>query len=146
MRITIWNALLPSPLPEGPGLIRDETGAQTLLGYVVDIRGDTAQCHLDLGPQHGNRHGGLHGGIMACLLDNAMGYAAALAFDPSARPTVTTLSMTTNYLAPATEGRVTAEGVVSGGGRSTLYTQGALRDAGGTLLATATGVYKRIKS
>lgn len=137
---------MPSLLPDGPGIIRDETGAQTLLGYVVDVRDGVARCHLDLGPQHGNRHGGLHGGIMSCILDNAMGYAAALAFDPDARPTVTTLSMTTNYLAPAKGGRVTAEGTVTGGGRSTLYTESRLRDQEGKLLATACGVYKRIKT
>lgn len=132
--------------PEGPGIIRDETGAQTLLGYVVDIRSDEARCHLEIGPQHGNRHGGLHGGIIACMLDNAMGYAAALVFDPNGRPTVTTLSMTTNYVAPARGGRVTAQGTVSGGGKSTLYTNGELVDEEGRVLATATGVYKRIKT
>ena len=137
---------MPSPLPEGPNIIRDETGAQSLLGYVVDIRDGIARCHLDLEPQHGNRHGGLHGGIMSCLLDNAMGYAAALTFDPDARPTVTTLSMTTNYLAPAQDGRVTAEGSVTGGGRSTVFTHGTLRNEAGQMLATASGVYKRIKT
>ena len=132
--------------PEDPLIIRDETGAQTLLGYVVDLQEDKAQCHLEIGPQHGNRHGGLHGGIMACMLDNAMGYAAALEFDKGGRPTVTTLSMTTNFLAPARGGRVTAQGAVSGGGRSTLFTTGELIDAEGRVLATATGVYKRIKA
>jgi uncharacterized protein (TIGR00369 family) len=117
-----------------------------LLGYVVDIRDGVARCYLDIEAKHGNRHGGLHGGIISCVLDNAMGYAAALTFDPDARPTVTTLSMTTNYLAAAREGRVTAEGHVTGGGKSTLYTQGALKDSEGRLLATASGVYKRIKS
>lgn len=132
--------------PEGPGIIRDETGAQTLLGYVVDIREGVGRCHLEIGPQHGNRHGGLHGGIMACILDNAMGYAAALTFDKAGRPTVATLSITTNFLAPARAGGVTAEGYVTGGGKSTVYTEGRLIDQNGALLATASGVYKRIKS
>ncbi len=136
---------MTSALPD-PHLILDETGAQTLLGYIVDLSDGTARCHLDIAPQHGNRHGGLHGGIMCCMLDNAMGYAAALVFDPDARPTVATLSMTTNYTAPAREGRVTAQGKVSGGGRSIVYTEGTLTDADGAVLATATGVYKRIKA
>ena len=138
---------MPSPpLPDAPGVIRDETGAQTLLGYVVDIRDGVARCHLDIGPQHGNRHGGLHGGIVACILDNAMGYAAALEYDADARPTVATLSMTTNFVAAARGGRVTAEGAVSGGGKSTVYTEGRLFDEERRLLATASGVYKRIKA
>jgi len=126
-------------------VIRDETGAQTLLGYVVDLTDGVARTHLTLGPQHTNRHGGLHGGIMAALLDNAMGYAAALEFDPEATPTVMTVSMTTSYLAPVREGMVTATGTVTGGGKSILFVDGKLESETGTLLATASGVFKRIK-
>ncbi|MEO0865438.1 MAG: PaaI family thioesterase, partial [Pseudomonadota bacterium] len=127
--------------------IPDDTGAQTLLGYVVDIRDTdgTARCWLETGPQHGNRHGGLHGGIMACMIDNAMGYAAARSFDDSGRTRVHTLSMTTNFVAPAGGGTVHAVGRVSGGGRGTAFTEGEVVDADGRVLATATGVYKRVK-
>ncbi|MEM8578166.1 MAG: PaaI family thioesterase [Pseudomonadota bacterium] len=126
-------------------MIRDETGAQTLLGYVVDLTDGVARSILDIGPQHTNRHGGLHGGIMAAMLDNAMGYAAALRYDPDAIPTVMTVSMTTSYIAPVREGTVTATGTVTGGGRSILFVDGALTAEDGRLLATATGVFKRIK-
>ena len=137
---------MPSPPPE-PGIIRDETGAQTLLGYVVDLTtGDgVALCRLEIGAQHGNRHGGLHGGIIACMLDNAMGYAAALSFEGDTQTRVHTLSMTTNFVAPASKGRVTAKGVVTGGGRATVFAEGDLQDEEGRVLATATGVYKRVK-
>ena len=39
---------MPSLPPDQPGIIRDETGAQTLLGYVVDFtaRDGTAKCIL----------------------------------------------------------------------------------------------------
>ena len=129
------------------GIIRDETGAQTLLGYVVDLTaGDgVARCHLEIGPQHGNRHGGLHGGIIACMLDNAMGYAAALHADPAAPPRVTTVSMNTQFLAPAQNGRVTASGRVTGGGRSLVFVEGRIEAEGGRLLATASGVFKKLK-
>lgn len=126
-------------------LIRDETGAQTLLGYVVDLSDGTARSHLTIGPQHTNRHGGLHGGLMAALLDNAMGYAAALHFDPSAAPQVMTVSMTTSYLAPVRSGTVTASGTVTGGGRSLLFVDGHLHADDGRLLATASGIFKKIK-
>ena len=139
---------MPSLPPEGPGIIRDETGAQTLLGYVVDIRAadGTAKCWLDIGAQHGNRHGGLHGGIMSAMLDNAMGFAAARAGADDGSTKVATLTMTTNYLAPARTGVVVATGEVSGGGRATIFTEGRLEDENGTVLATASGVYKRVKS
>lgn len=131
-------------LPE-TGIIRDETGAQTLIGYVVDIRDGTARCHLDVGPQHGNRHGGLHGGIISCLLDNAMGFAATLFDDPAGQTRFLTISMTTQYVAPVQDGRVTARGTVTGGGQSTVFVEGRLVDQKDTLLATATGVYKKVR-
>lgn len=137
---------MPSPPPDPAGIIRDETGAQTLLGYVVDITaGDgTARCHLDIGPQHNNRHGGLHGGILSCMLDNAMGFAASQTGDAAGDTRFMTISMTTQYLAPAKAGRVTATGEISGGGRSIVFAEGAVTDAAGTVVATATGVYKRV--
>ncbi|MEM6374377.1 MAG: PaaI family thioesterase [Pseudomonadota bacterium] len=138
---------MPSPLPEAPGIIRDETGAQMLLGYVVDITaGDgTARCHLDIGPQHGNRHGGLHGGILSCMLDNAMGFAASLTGDDAGATRFMTLSMTTQYLAPAREGRVTAQGEVTGGGRSVVFAEAIVTDEAGAVIATGSGVYKRVR-
>ncbi len=136
---------MPSPLPDDPGIIRGETGAQTLLGYVVDIREGIARCHLDLEPKHGNRHGGLHGGIIACLLDNAMGYAAALKIDPTGATKVLTVSMSTQFMAPAQSGRVTAEGQVSGGGKNLLFVDGTLVDEENRTIATASGVFKRVR-
>jgi len=138
---------LPSLPPDMPGIIREETGAQTLLGYVVDITaGDgTALCHLDIGAQHTNRHGGLHGGIISCMLDNAMGFAASLTGDGAGETRFMTISMTTQYIAPVREGRVTAKGVIAGGGRSLVFAEGEVTDADGTVVATATGVYKRVK-
>ena len=130
------------------GIIRDETGAQTLLGYVVDIsaRDGKGRCHLDIGPEHGNRHGMLHGGVISCLLDNAMGYAASLSGDPEGQTKFLTVAMTTQYLASAGQDvRVTATGVVRGGGKSTVFVDGELREPDGRLLATSTGVYKRVR-
>lgn len=137
---------MPSPQPDRAGIIRDETGAQTLLGYVVDIsaRDSKARCLLDIGAQHGNRHGGLHGGIISCMLDNAMGYAASLTGGANGQMRVMTISMTTQYIAPVQGGRVVATGKVAGGGRSMFFTEGELTDEDGRVFATATGVYKRI--
>ncbi len=132
---------------QGPGIIKDETGAQTLLGYIVDLNSQNGvgRCVLDIGAQHGNRHGALHGGIIACLLDNAMGYGASVSVSADGASKFLTVSMTTQFLASAKEGRVVASGWVTGGGRSVLFAQGELHDDTGRLLATATGVYKRIR-
>ena len=146
MSIIIWSGLLPSQLPDTADIIRGETGAQTLLGYVVDIREGIARCHLELESKHGNRHGGLHGGIIACLLDNAMGYAAALELDPTGAAKVLTVAMNTQFLAPAQTGQVTAEGNVTGGGKNLLFVEGTLVDGDNRLLATATGVFTRVRT
>ncbi|ASM71091.1 MULTISPECIES: PaaI family thioesterase [Roseobacteraceae] len=133
-------------MTDGPEIIRDETGAQTLLGYVVDISADDGKgrCVLDIGAQHGNRHGALHGGIIACLLDNAMGYGAAVHTSKDGSDKFLTISMNTQFIAPALTGRVVATGKVTGGGRSLLFVEGELHHEDGRLLATATGVYKKV--
>lgn len=127
-------------------LIRDETGPQRLIGYVLDVgRPDrSARCWLDLDARHLNRHGVLHGGIATTLLDSVCGATASLTVDDTGRVPFLTISLTTQFLAPAHAGRVTAEGRVTGGGRSLLYIEGILQDEEERLLATATGVFKRV--
>ena len=134
--------------PGTPGLVMDGTGAQRLIGFVVDLRGGdgAARCHLDVDARHLNRHGVLHGGITATLLDAATGFAASLSVDPQARTLFLTVALDTHFLAPAREGRVTATGRVTGGGRRLLFAAGELRDASGGLIATATGVFKRAEA
>ncbi|QBX33551.1 PaaI family thioesterase [Paracoccus liaowanqingii] len=126
-------------------LIRDETGTQRLIGYVLDVSQSdkSARCVLDLDDRHLNRQGMLHGGLAATLLDSAMGATGSLTVDPSGRHPFTTLALTVNYLAPGRPGQVTAAGRVTGGGRSTLFIEGTLRHQDGTLIATATGVFRK---
>lgn len=128
-----------------PGIIRDETGAQSLIGYVLDVgRGDgRARCSLMIGPQHLNRQDTLHGGIAMAMLDNAMGATASLRVDDSGRQPFTTLSLTVNFLSPGLPGLVTAEGRITGGGRKTLFIDGVLTHEDGTEIARATGVFKQ---
>ena len=129
------------------GIIENETGTQRLVGYVLDVGGGDgrARCRLRLGPQHLNRHGVMHGGIAASLLDNALGATASLSVDPTGRAPFLTVTMTTQFLAPAREGAsLKAVGQLVGGGRSTLFVEGVLRDGEGRTVATATGVFKRV--
>ena len=128
-----------------PGLVVDETGAQRLIGFVVDLgRGDgTARARLEVGERHLNRHGVLHGGIVATLLDAASGFAASLSADPQARTLFLTVTLDTQFVAPARPGPVEATGRVTGGGRRLLFVAADLRCGDGTLLAASTGVFKR---
>lgn len=127
------------------GLIRDETGAQRLIGFVVDLRGDDgrARCWLDVGPKHLNRHGVLHGGVSTTLLDAASGFTASLSVDPAAAALFLTVTLDTQFLSPARAGRVTATGRVTGGGRRLVFVAADLVDEAGALVASSTGVFKR---
>lgn len=128
-------------------LIENETGAQRTLGYVLDVgRGDgSARCVLTVTEAHANRHGVLHGGIAAVLLDNAMGATGSLTVDDTGRAPFLTISLSTHFVAPAQVGsRLTATGRVTGGGRSLLFIDGRLETDDGTLIATASGVFKRV--
>lgn len=128
-------------------MIHDETGTQRLIGYVLDVDqpDGCARCILDLDDRHLNRQGILHGGLSATLLDSAMGATGSLSVDPTGRHPFTTLTLTMNYLAPGRPGRVTATGRITGGGRSTLFIEGQLRHQDGTLIATATGVFRKTR-
>lgn len=128
--------------------IRAETGAQRSLGYLIEIGHPDkgARCILDVTDAHTNRHDVLHGGIAATLLDNAMGATSSLTVDETGRVPFLTVSMTTQFLAPAFAGkRITATGQVTGGGRALLFLAAELVDQDARLIATATGVFKRAK-
>lgn len=128
-------------------VIEGETGTQRLIGYVLDVSDrDGAACILDLDDRHLNRQGILHGGLSATLLDSAMGATGSLTVDESGRHPFTTLALTVNFLAPGHAGRVTARGRVTGGGRATLFIEGTLRHEDSTLIATATGVFRKTKA
>ena len=91
----------------------------------------------------GNRNGILHGGAIATLLDTAMGYSGCWTGDETIRKTVT-LSLNVNYIAQARCQVVRATGHKTGGGRKTFFAESRLLDEDGTLVATATGVFRYI--
>ncbi len=147
MWTTIWSGLLPSQQPkeEEAGFIHGETGTQRLVGYIVDVRDPAhARCILDVTDDHLNRHGVLHGGIAVTLLDNASGSTGSLTVDATGKAPFLTVSMNTQFVGSGRRGRMTATGTVTGGGRSLLFISAELRHEDGTLVATSTGVFKRV--
>ncbi len=128
-------------------LIKNSTGTQKLIGYVVEVddSNQCAQTSLTLTDAHTNRHDVLHGGIAATLLDSAVGFTSSMYLDPVEKPPCLTISLTVNFVAAAFKGdTVTATGRISGGGRSILYGEGVLKDQNGKVIATASGVFKRV--
>ena len=129
------------------GIIENETGTQCLIGYVLDVGQPDrrARCRLTLTDAHLNRHGVVHGGIVATLLDNALGATASLTVDETGRVPFLTVTLTTSFIASAPAGAVlSAVGTVRGGGRSLLFLDGEVTDQEGTLIAQASGVFKRV--
>ncbi len=138
------TGLPPNPHPIDPALIEPDYPAQAHIGFELTGWAEGfARFELALGPHLMNRHGNLHGAIYAALLDSAMGFAGAYTGDPKNLQHTMTLSMTVNYLAPATGARIAAEGRVTGGGRKTFFTDAKLWDDSGRLAATATGTFKK---
>lgn len=137
------NSAPPEKIATGPD--GTASGAQDMIGYVIDFSTGQARVILDLGPRHCNRNGTLHGGIIAMLLDAAAGYAASLALSPEGNAPLVTVSLNTQFLAPCVSGRVISTGIHRGGGRSIIYADSELRDSDGNLLATGNGVFKAIR-
>lgn len=126
--------------------IRDETGTQRLVGYVLEVGhpDGCARCWLDLDERHLNRHNVLHGGIATTMMDNASGATGSLSVDASGLAPFLTISLNTQFIAPGMPGRVTAVGKITGGGRSLKYISSELHHEDGTLIAASTGVFKRV--
>ncbi|WP_170585214.1 PaaI family thioesterase [Ruegeria arenilitoris] len=133
-----------SARPEDDPRVR-RSGCQNAIGFEVDLSDPDgrARCHLTIRADHLNSQGILHGGVIAMLLDVACGNTASAWFDRDEHPLVLTLSLNTSYVAAVRQGRVTATGRATGGGRTLAYVTGELHGDDGTLIATAAGVFKR---
>ncbi|MBC7133452.1 MAG: PaaI family thioesterase [Roseovarius sp.] len=119
------------------------SGFQTHLGYrLLTWEPDFARMELPTGQHITNRQGLPHGGIHATLLDAAMGFAGCHTGDPARRQMALTLSLTINYLGQAQGARLIVEARRTGGGRTTFFAEGTVRDANGTTVATGTGVFR----
>ncbi|SIN99624.1 PaaI family thioesterase [Vannielia litorea] len=116
---------------------------QALMGFQVTGWGEgCARVELEPLDAVENRHGIPHGGALSVLLDTAMGYAGSYTGDAGNRLMSMTLSMTVNFQGQARGTRLVAEGRKTGGGRKTFFAEARLTDEHGTLVATATGVFR----
>jgi len=136
--------------PEGsdtePGavLFEQDSGVQQNLGFSIEVFGARgSRVTLDVGDIHLNRQGIVHGGIFSLLLDVAMGYACSGKFSDDAQIPAITLSMSINYLAPVSSGKVIATGRVTGGGYKILFAEAVLKTESGVVIATSSGTMKR---
>lgn len=101
-----------------------------------------SKFHLPLEPHIMNRHDNPHGGAHASLLDTVMGYAGCWTGDPEVQQLCLTLSLNVQYLSRPLGRVFIAEGFKTGGGRSSFFAEGEVRDETGELIAKGTGVFR----
>ena len=99
---------------------------------------------LQIKPELRNSWQAAHGGIIMTMLDCAMSLAARLHL-PVLPPGMLTMEMNVKFINPGLGSRLSAEGRVMGGGRSTLHCEAEVRDDAGTLVAKGMGTFKPIR-
>jgi uncharacterized protein (TIGR00369 family) len=119
------------------------SGFQQAMGYrLQQWREDEAVLEMDIGSRHLNRSEVVHGGVLVSLIDTACGFAGTFADVPGAQPKVSTLTLTTSFVAPARIGPLRAVGRVRGGGKSIFFAQAEVFDGNGTLVAFGEGSFR----
>jgi uncharacterized protein (TIGR00369 family) len=128
----------PAPTPtDAP------SGFRQLVGYrVLEWHDGDATITLTIGPRHLNRAGVLHGGVIATMIDAAGGYAGCFCPQPGHVRRSVTVSLTTQFLAQAKTGVLTARARVRGGGKRLFIATIEVHDGSGTLVALGEGVYR----
>jgi len=108
-----------------------------LIGFTLgDVAEGRAVIRLQSGPQHANPMGTLHGGILCDIADAAMGIAWATLLDEG--ESYTTLELKINFLRPAWNAALAAEGRVIHSGRTIGLLDARVTDETGRLIAFAT--------
>jgi len=119
------------------------SGFRQLLGYkVVEWRENEAVVSLAIAPRHFNCSGVIHGGVIATLIDAAGGFAGCWCPVEGHARKSRTVSMTVNYVAAISTGRLTARARVSGGGHKIFHSSVDVLDAEGKIVATGSAAYK----
>jgi uncharacterized protein (TIGR00369 family) len=99
---------------------------------------------LEIKPAFRNSWKAAHGGVIMTMLDSAMSLAATLHLH-GAPGGILTIEMNAKFIGPGMGGRLTAEGKVIGGGRSTLFCEAEVRDEAGKLVAKGMGTLKLVR-
>lgn len=111
-----------------------------LLGVEVLAESDeSVALALEATEDHLREGGIVHGGVMMSLLDMAMAGTVARTLQPGQR--TASVSITTDFVRPASAGRLVARGRLVRRGATMAFPEGELVDGDGRLVARATGVW-----
>jgi uncharacterized protein (TIGR00369 family) len=120
-------------------------GFRKLIGLTTrELQEGYAVMELVIGDEHLNSVGTLHGGITATMIDHAGGIAGCLCQKTGRLRKAVTLSLTTSFLAPATDGKITATGRKRSGGRRIFASTVEISDETGRLIAIGEATYRYI--
>ena len=110
-----------------------------LLGWqLLDARPEDGWIKLGFEgkPEFLNPAGFVQGGILSAMLDDTMGPAVFVMTD--GKRYTATITMTVNFLAPATPGPIVGEASVTQLGKTIAFVEGRLMAEDGVVIATAT--------
>jgi len=110
----------------------------------VPDEGGRALLALDIKPAFRNSWQAAHGGVIMTMLDSAMSLAARIHLQ-GAPGGILTMEMNAKFISPGMGSRLTAEGRVIGGGKTTLFCEAEVRDEAGKLVAKGMGTLKPIR-
>ena len=113
---------------------------RTHLGLDVGSPGPgRGEGHLVIDERHLNPNGVVHGAVLFALVDTAMG-AAAMGVVPAGH-LCASVEVHLRFLRPVAAGSLTAAIEVDRAGWRIIHLSGRVHDAGGELVATATGTF-----
>lgn len=121
--------------------------AAKLLGWrFVSLDRDRSEITVsfDLDDRFLNPAGDVQGGFVAAMLDDTLGPALFASTD--GQVFAPTISLTTNFIAPAKPGAFTGKGRVVNRGKTIVFLAGELYDGAGTLVATATATARAMSA
>jgi uncharacterized protein (TIGR00369 family) len=102
---------------------------------VVEVTDGESVVECLVAPEHANTRGVVHGGVLSALMDMACGMAVAYQPSSGGRGAVT-LSLTVNYVRPATIGaRLRAVAKRAGSGKQIVACEAAVHDQAGVMVA-----------
>lgn len=119
--------------------------AAALLGWqFVDFDEEQGliRVSFEASPQFVSPSGFIQGGFLVAMLDEVMGCAVTAA--SKAQSFTTSISISIDFLRPASPGRVLAEGRITSMGKSVVFLEGKLFNDAGKVLARATSSCKLI--
>jgi uncharacterized protein (TIGR00369 family) len=119
--------------------------AARLLGWrfvALDRARQEIEVGFTLDDRFLNPAGHVQGGFVAAMLDDTLGPALFAATD--GRVFAPTISLTTNFVAPARSGPFTGRGRVVALGKTIAHLAGELFDGDGRLVATATATARAL--